>query len=158
VLVGVATLGVLVQVVAVSTQYVHYIDVAKGLSGVPLYETREGLDPEKIPYGDDPTRWVPEMSALLIQSEGLLSSQLIERLSGDGLKVTYAPFEGRSRTVDLSTPRYRMGLDFWWVHPLGNAVLDRIFAALLAIVAVGSAVLLYLLSFGRRPPWTAIAR
>jgi hypothetical protein len=149
---GVACLGILIQVIGVSTQYVHYTDVVRGLSGVPIYQDRVGVEPEKIPYGNDPTRWIPELSALLVQSEGLLSSQVIERLGGDGLDVTYAPFEGRSRTVDLADPRYRMDLDFWWVSPASNAMLDRLLAAALAILAAAAATGLYLQTFGRGWP------
>ena len=115
VVVGVALLAIFVQIVGVSAQYAHYADAVRGLTGVPIYQDRLGVDPEKIPYGNDPTRWIPELSALLVQTEGLISSQVIDRLGGDGLEVTYAPFEGRSRTVNLSDPKYRMPLDFWWV-------------------------------------------
>ena len=152
-LAGLACLAVLVQILGVSTQYVHYTDVVRGLSGVPVYQNRVGVHPQKIPYGDDSTRWIPELSALLVQSEGLLSSQVVERVSGgDGLEVTYAPFEGRSRTVDLSDPRYRMGLDFWWVVPPSNATLDRLLAAALLLLAAAAAACLYLEAFGRRRP------
>ncbi len=78
---------------------------------------RLGIDRELIPYGNDPTRWVPELSALLIQTEGLISSQILEPLGSDGLEVSYAPFEGREPHVNLSDPRLRMPLDFWWVPP-----------------------------------------
>ena len=78
--------------------------MVRELTGVPIYRDRLGVDREKIPYGNDPTRWIPELSALLVQTEGLISSQVVEPLGGDGLEVTYAPFEGRSRTVNLSDP------------------------------------------------------
>jgi hypothetical protein len=133
--------------------------VVRGLSGVPIYQDRLGVNPEKIPYGDDPTRWIPELSALLVQTEGLLSSQVIERISGgDGLKVTYAPFEGRVRTVDLSDPKYRMGIDFWWARPPSNATLDRLLAAALFVLAAVAAAALYLQAFGRRWPLRKGAR
>lgn len=117
VLAGVAALAVCVQVVAVSAQYAHYVDVVGALTGVPVYQDRFGVDREEIPYGNDPTRWIPELSALLIQTEGLVSSQVVDRLGGDGIEVTYAPFEGRSRTVNLSDPALAMPLDFWWYPP-----------------------------------------
>ena len=145
-------LAILVQVVGVSTQYVHYTDAVRGMTGVPIYQDRIGVDPEKIPYGNDPTRWVPELSALLVQTEGLLSSQVIERLGDEGLEVTYAPFEGRSRTVDFADPMYRMKLDFWWVTPPSNATLARLLAVALLLIAAAAAVALYLQAFGRRPP------
>jgi hypothetical protein len=129
------------------------------MTGVPIYQDRIGVDPEKIPYGNDPTRWVPELSALLVQTEGLLSSQVVERLSGEGLEVTYAPFEGRSRTVDFADPRYRMKLDFWWVTPPSNATLARLLAVALAILAAAAAAGLYREAFRRTPaPGGARAR
>src|SRR4029077_17845010 len=82
VLVGVAALAVLVQLVGVSTQYARYMGIVQKLTGVPIYETRTGLDRQGIPDGDDPTRWVPELSALLVQGEGLISSQLVSRFGG----------------------------------------------------------------------------
>jgi hypothetical protein len=154
---GVAIVAILVQIVGVSAQYAHYTDVVRGLTGVPIYRDRLGVDPEKIPYGDDPTRWIPELSALLVQTEGLISSQVVDRLGGDGLEVTYSPFEGRSRTVNLSDPKYRMPLDFWWVPPPRYAVLARALAALILLASVAAAVGLYVVSFGRRRPWSARA-
>jgi hypothetical protein len=144
-------------VIGVSAQYAHYTEVVRGLTGVPIYREREGVDPEKIPYGDDPTRWVPELSALLVQAEGLISSQLLTRFGGHGLEVTYAPFEGRSRTINLSDPQYAMPLDFWWAPTPRHPFAARTVALLLFLASVGAAAGLYLLSFGRRRPWGARA-
>jgi hypothetical protein len=154
VVVGVACLAIFVQVIGVSAQYAHYIDVARGLTGIPLYEDRTGVPLEKIPYGDDPTRWVPELSALLVQTEGLISSQIVERLGGDGLEVTYAPFEGRSRTVNLSDPLYKMPPDFWWYPPPEHKWAARALGLIVLLISIASTVGLYVVSFGRRwPPW-----
>ena len=158
VLAGFACLGIFVQLIGVSAQYGQYTAVVQAMSGVPIYQNRYGVDPEKIPYGDDPTRWIPELSALLVQTEGLISSQVFTRFGDHGLKVTYAPFEGRSRTVDLSDPRYVMPLDFWWVQPTNHVAIDRLFAALLALVTAAAGVGLYLVSFGRRLPWRVRAQ
>jgi hypothetical protein len=149
---GVAVAAIFVQVIGVSAQYAHYTDVVRQMTGVPIYRDRLGVDRERIPYGNDPTRWIPELSALLVQTEGLISSQIVDRLGGHGLEVTYAPFEGRSRTVDLADPRYRMGIDFWWVSPPSNATLDRLLAAALAILAAAAGAGLYLQTFGRTWP------
>lgn len=149
VLVAVASLGVFVQVVGVSAQYAHYVDVVDALTGVPVYQDRFGVDREEIPYGNDPTRWVPELSALLIQTEGLVSSQIVDRLGGDGLEVTYAPFEGRTRTVNLSDPRLKMPLDFWWYPPPEHKWLVRFLALLLLLATAATAAALYRVSFGR---------
>jgi hypothetical protein len=155
VLVGVASLAVLVQVVGVSAQYARYTEAVRAVTGVPIYRDRLGVDPEKIPYGNDPTRWIPELSALLIQTEGLISSQIVEPLGGDGLKITYAPFEGRSRTVNLSDPRYRMPLAFWWYPPPRHQAAARTLAAFIFLVALAAGYGLYRVSFGRRRPWSA---
>jgi hypothetical protein len=153
VLVGVASLAVLVQVVGVSAQYARYTEVVRAVTGVPIYQDRLGVDPEKIPYGNDPTRWIPELSALLIQTEELISSQIVERLGGDGLKITYAPFEGRSRTVDLGDPRYRTPPDFWWYPTTRNPVATRALALAMLSIAVAAAIGLYVVSSGRRRPF-----
>jgi hypothetical protein len=157
VLAGVTVLAILVQVIAVSAQYAHYTNVVKALTGVPIYRDRLGVDPERIPYGNDPTRWIPELSALLVQTEGLISSQVVEPLGGDGIEVTYAPFEGRSRTVNLSEPGLRMPLNFWWVPPPRYVLLARILAGLMLLISVAAAVGLYVVSFGRRRPRTLFA-
>jgi len=124
------------------------------MTGVPIYRDRLGVDREKIPYGNDPTRWIPELSALLVQTEGLISSQIVDRLGGQGLEVTYAPFEGRSRTVNLSDPRWKMPLDFWWYPPPEHKWLARGLALIVLALAVAAAGGLYVVSFGRRRPWS----
>ena len=151
---GVAVAAIFVQVIGVSAQYAHYTDVVRQMTGVPIYRDRLGVDREKIPYGNDPTRWIPELSALLVQTEGLISSQIVDRLGGHGLEVTYAPFEGRSRTVNLSDPRWKMPLDFWWYPPPEHKWLARALALVVLAFAVAAAGWLYVVSFGRRRPWS----
>jgi hypothetical protein len=153
VLLGVAGLGVLVQLIAISAQYSRYTEHVRALTGVPIYQDRLGVDRELIPYGNDGTRWVPELSAILVQSEALLSSQLIERLGGDGLEVTYAPFEGRSRTVDFGDPRYKVSLDYWWIPPPEHRWLARLLALAVLLASLAAAACLYVVTFGRGPPW-----
>jgi hypothetical protein len=140
---------VLVQIVAVSASYSHYVDVVDALTGIPVYQDRFGVDREQIPYGNDPTRWIPELSALLVQTEGLVSSQIVDRLGGHGLEATYAPFEGRSRTVNLSDPPLKMPLDFWWYPLPEHKWLGRFVALLILLVGLAGAAGLYLVSFGR---------
>jgi hypothetical protein len=149
VLAGVASIAILVQVVAVSAQYAHYVDVVDALTGVPVYQDRFGVEREQIPYGNDPTRWIPELSALVVQTEGLISSQVVSRLGGHGLDVTYAPFEGRSRTVNLSDPKLAMPLDFWWYPPPEHKWLVRFIALLILLATLAAAAGLYRVSFGR---------
>jgi hypothetical protein len=154
VLLGVAAAGVLVQVVGVSVQYSRYTEHVRALTGVPIYEDRLGVPNEKIPYGNDGTRWVPELSAVLVQGEALVSSQLLERLGQDGLEVTYAPFEGRSRTLDFGDPRYKVQLDYWWVPPPHHRWLARLLALVVLLTALAAAAALYVVTFGRGPPWS----
>jgi len=155
VLVGLAVLGAAVQLIGVSVQYSRYTEHVRALTGVPIYRDRLGVDRERIPYGNDGTRWVPELSALLVQSEALISSQALERLGGDGLEVTYAPFEGRSRTLDFGDPRYKVELDYWWVPPPSHRWLARALALAILLIALAAAAGLYVVTFGRGPPWSA---
>jgi hypothetical protein len=155
VLAGVACLAILVQVIGISSPYSRYTHAVRGLTGVPVYLDRLGTDPEKIPYGNDPTRWIPELSALLVQSEGLLSSQVIEPLTGHGLKVTYAPFEGRSRTIDFADPRFEMYLGYWWARAPSHGTEAKLLALVILGLALAAGTSLYVVSFGRRRPWCA---
>ena len=150
VLVGFAVVAIAVQFVGASTQYARYVPIVQRLTGVPVYGSRVGLDAERIPYGNDPTRWVPQLSALLIQTESLISSQVISRLGGEGLKVTYSPFEGRSRTVNLSDPSLRPELDYWWNNPFSTRG-ARLAALLMLLAALASGLALYVVSSGRSP-------
>ncbi len=151
VLAGLAVVAVLVQVVGVSTQYARYVGIVHGLTGVPIYEGRAGLDPQRIPYGDDPTRWVPELSALLVQSESLISSQVVSRLGGNGLEVTYHPFEGRSRTLNLSDPSLHAELDLWWNEPFHTPG-ARITGVLLLFLSISAGGALWWICSGTNVP------
>ncbi len=149
VLAGFAALAILVQLVGVSAQYARYITIAQRLSGVTLYGDREGIRVRQIPYGDDPTRWIPELSALLLQTESLISSQVISRLGGEGLEVTYNPFEGPKNTVNLSDPSLRPELDYWWNEPF-STVGARVSAFLMLLIGAAGGLALWLVSTGRR--------
>jgi hypothetical protein len=140
---------VIVQVIAVSAPYSSYIGAVRALTGVEVYGTRLGENAQLIPYGDDPPRWIPELSAIVVQAEELISSQIIEPLGGGGLEVTYKPFEGRSRTVNMSAPGLRQSLNFWW----NGASLPRQLASLLVfIVGLASAIGLFAISTRRWTP------
>jgi hypothetical protein len=154
VLAGVAALALLVQVVAVSASYTRYLTVVKELTGVPVYGERGGIDPEDIPYGDDPPRWIAQLSPLLLQAEGLASSQIVERLTGHGILATYHPLEGRSRSLDLSRPDIRIAGDFWWHRSLTGLGAD-LAALLFLLIGGASAFALYRIS-SRGPPATAL--
>lgn len=142
VLAALAVVAVLVQVVAVSASYTRYLTVIYELTGVHVYGERGGIDPEQIPYGDDPPRWIPELSPLLLQAEGLISSQIVERLGGDGIVVTYHPLEGRSRSLNLSRPDVRIDGGFWWRGSVSGHGADAV-AVIFLLVGLGSGCLLY---------------
>lgn len=144
-LVAVAAVAVVVQIVAVSASYTRYLTVVKGLTGVTVYGERGGIDREQSPYGDDPPRWIAELSPLLLQAEGLVSSQIVERLGGDGIVATYHPLEGRERSLNLSRPDIRLAGDFWWRGSLDGAGAD-LAAVLLLLVGAGGGFGLYRLT------------
>jgi hypothetical protein len=148
VLVGVAAVAMLVQVVAVSGSYTRYLTVVKELTGVPVYGERFGISGEEIPYGDDPPRWIPALSPLLLQGAGLVSSQVVERLGGDGIEYTYRALEGRERTLNLSRPDIRVAGDFWWRGSLSGTGAD---AAALLLLLLGAASGAGLYRFARDP-------
>lgn len=148
VLVGIASLGFLIQIVAISAPYSHYVTVVRAMTGVEVYGERFGIDIEKLPYGDDPPRWIPEVSPLLVQAEGLISSQIVERLGGSGLEVTYHPLEGRARTVNMSSPDLRIAGDFWWDGPYNSSKAHAV-ALLMFLVSLASGIALFLVARGR---------
>ncbi len=162
VLIGVTAAAFVVQLIGASAYYGQYVTVVQKLTGVPIYQNRFlGIDTERIPYGDDPTRWIPQLSPLLLQSEGLISTQILEPLGSSGLEATYDPFEGRSRTVNLSDPDVRMELDYFWHYPF-NALRAQIFAFAMLVLALASGFGLYRLVrgkqvFPRRPRGKQIA-
>ncbi len=137
ILVVVAAAACAVQVVGVSTYYGQYVPVAERLTGVQIYTERSGTPSEDLPYGNDPPRWIPQLSPLLVMTEGLLSSEVIERLGGDGLTLSYHPWEGASNSVDLSEPGMKTELDFFWSMMLRTFAARA--AALLMLLLAASA-------------------
>jgi hypothetical protein len=154
VLAWVAAVAIGVQVVGVAAQYGHYLKVARALTGVPILRDREGVPRERIPYGLDTMRWIPELSPLLVQTEELLSTQVVEKVTGDGMTISYPPFEGRSRTVDLSEPKLQTPLDFWWSAAPRYKGLATLLAFAILAVSVAAWLALYRVSFERRWPWS----
>ncbi len=150
---GVAALAIAVQLVGVAVSYTQYLPVVRALTGVPILRDREGVPLSRIPYGDDAFRWIPELSPLLIQTEGLISSQLLEPLGGGGLTVSYTPFEGQAHSVNFSDPKPRMPLDFWWSAAPRYKWLACGLAAIILFVSVAAGLALYRISFCRRWPW-----
>jgi hypothetical protein len=144
-----AALAFVVQLIGASAYYGGYPTVVAKLTGVPIYQDRAGVNPQRIPYGVDPTRWIPQLSALVLQTEGLISSQVLEPLGAGGLEVAYAPYEGRARTIDFSDPELHTELDYFW-STLLPTLGARIFAALMFVFSLASGFLLYRLARGKR--------
>jgi hypothetical protein len=146
----VAAVAIGVQVVGVAAQYSHYLKVVRALTGVPILRDREGVSTERIPYGIDSMRWIPQLSPLLVQSEELLSTQVVERITGDGLTISYLPVEGPAHTADLSEPKLRTRLDFWWSAAPRYRWLATLVAAIVLAVAAAAWIALYRISFEDR--------
>lgn len=156
VLIGVASLGVLVQMVGVAAPYYYYQSFVRDLTGVKIYEGRLGINPDHLPYGDDPPRWIPELSALVLQTEGLISTQVVDRLGGHGITVTYQPLEGRGRSLNLSDPSVRLPVDFWW-HRTINKLGAHIAALFMFLTLILSGTALYRLCAKRKVPLSKAA-
>lgn len=136
-----------IQVISVGTQYAWYMPVVQRL-GAPVYTDRsKGVPYERIPYGLDPTRWIPQLSPLLLETENMVS-QGIHQLGGDGLTVTYDPFEGRSRSLNLSDPSLNAKLDFWWSATI-DTLATHLIALFLFLVAFASGIGLWAVSTGK---------
>jgi hypothetical protein len=143
VLIGFTVVAVAVQLVGAGAYYGRTVPIEQQLGGVPIYTARYvGVNPETIPYGDDPPRWIPQLSPLLLQTEGLISSQVLERLGIGALTATYDPFEGPVHTAEFSNPAFRITPDFFW-HELVPTTVARILAALFFLMAAGGGWVLY---------------
>jgi len=145
ILVVVASLGFAVQVVGVVLPFDTYLNGVRELAGVPLFEQRRGGHipdtAQEVPYGRDPTRWVPQVSPLLFQTELALSATS-ERLGGPAFTVTYAPFEGRRQVLHLEDATDRFNLlfpDFWWA---GGRPMPYKIGALAAVLLLLSGLVL----------------
>jgi hypothetical protein len=143
--VAVATLAVGVQLMAVALPSGDYVQVAGAVSGTELFDYRKDFsftdqqvldsDP-RVPYGRDPMRWVPELSPLVIRAK-LLTSMASQRLGGEAITHTYAPFEGRRVEADLGVLADRLDLRLptvWWTAD-GHSPLPGIQLAVLLLVS-----------------------
>jgi hypothetical protein len=107
---AVAAVAVWVQLLGVLVGFYAYSDVLlRGYTGVKVYGPYVGVYNPDIPYGDDPIRWIPELSPLVFNSEALVS--LAAR--GVGLperEAEYRPFRGLPGTASFDQVR----LFVWW--------------------------------------------
>ena len=145
VLAATAALAVAIQLVGVLSPYSSFTALAPAVTGVPLFEQRTGDVPDstpEVPYGRDGFRWVPELSPLVLQSKALASAALAAT-RGDGLVLTYRPFEGRATAVDVEAAmdgsNVRMP-DLWWAHPAASGT-SHIPLAILLLGALAYALL-----------------
>jgi hypothetical protein len=160
ILIGFTVLAVGVQLVGAGAYYGRTVPIQQQLGGVPIYTARYvGVDPETIPYGDDPPRWIPQLSPLLLQTEGLISSQILERVGAGALTATYDPFEGPVHSVDFSNPAFRISPDFFW-HELVPTTAARILALVFFLVAVAGGWVVYVCArlSRARPPGGPVPR
>jgi hypothetical protein len=143
VLIGVTALAVCIQLVGAGAYYGQTVPIEQQLGGVPVYTARyAGVNPEATPYGADPPRWIPQLSPLLLQTEGLISSQVLERFGFGALTATYDPWEGPVHKVEFSNPAFRITPDFFW-HQLVPTTAARILAAIFFLMAAGGGWVLY---------------
>ncbi len=170
VLLGVAVFAVLIQGVAVTLPYKTSANGFQALTGSRLVEQRtdpadvrqadnrsrvaparsrartpiRGIPWEgTVPFGRDPTRWIPEVSPLVFQTQ-VLASVLLERTVGAGFSISYRPYEGLHRTVDAAHPQRSLRVqipDFWWASP-GAGLGGQLLAAFFALVALAAGAIL----------------
>jgi hypothetical protein len=131
-------LAVWVQFIGVLPSYGVIIPINRALAaGAPVYI--DGAASRQVPYGDDGPRWIPGASPLLYQS-ALALAYLKEKLTGSGFTITYRPFEGYYKTIDLREPQDVTDLpDFWWTFP-GMTTAQDLLAVLLGVLAVGGGI------------------
>ena len=109
-LAGVAVLAVLVQLAGTLVSYrAHLAAVASGYTGSKIHGQVVNVPEEQIPYGDDPVRWIPELSPLLFHAESLLAVGA-RNLGLPEPESEYSPFRGRRGSYDLSST----AVDVWW--------------------------------------------
>jgi hypothetical protein len=112
---AVAVVAICVQFVAVFAWYGASEWAVDVYAGAPVYPY--GTSQPIASYAQDGPRWIAPISPLLFQFE-LVAAYLKEQVTGTGFTVTYSPFGGVPRTIDLSHPQNNFFLsplpDFWW--------------------------------------------
>jgi len=116
-LIAVAGAAVAVQLIAVTVPNATLTKYYRGLTGAdPFYSPQRALDGGRAPFGRDPYRWVPQLSPLVLRADAL-ASLVVEKVTGDPLRVTYAPFLGPRRSVAVGNgqgPAQAPIPDLWW--------------------------------------------
>jgi hypothetical protein len=134
-----ATIAVLVQLVAVLVPFTQVIQSTQSLTGQPLFEERD--QPVKTAaLGRDSVRWVPQLSPLLVQST-LVASRAATGVGLPPITLNYHPYEGPQHRLTLSKEfATQVGFerpDFWWIQ--AGAGKAGLLAALLAAVVAALA-------------------
>jgi hypothetical protein len=146
VIVGLAIVGVAVQVVAVTVPYEYYVKISTPFNSTLATDSINGLPytaPEPPALGHDSMRWVPELSPILWQARILLSTTS-ETLGGSPSTFRYAPYAGKPVKIDLRDAERRFGIgvpDFWWVAGPYAARSKAVAALLFLLCVVASALL-----------------
>jgi hypothetical protein len=142
---AVAAAAVAVALLGVLVPYSGMYNAAPALTGVPLFQNRTSSaggtdisdsDPD-VPYGRDGIRWIPQLSPLLFHAQ-LMESTAIEAFSGEGLTITYAPFEGRRVSLSLTDfdERFDVRLpDLFWLRGHGTDLVLALASALLLVLS-----------------------
>ena len=132
-----ATVAVAVQLLAIAVPYGVYLSATKELTGLPIYP-RFGPHDERhfvtnVPLGDDPPRWIPQISPLVFQT-ALVASRVADSVGGRPLTYFYGPHEGQPHRVQLS--RYETYVpDFWWRFSKVSARAEVVTATIMLLIA-----------------------
>jgi hypothetical protein len=147
---GVAAIAIGVQLVAILVPFTQNVYTYDALTGYPLYQQRAPGQVPNVPFGRDPNRWIPELSPLYLQST-MLASRIGTVVGTGPITLTYHPFEGAKRTLTLSDGFMDKagfdGPDFWWLQE--PVLPERLFALLVAGVAIASGLILTRVARGR---------
>jgi hypothetical protein len=147
---AVAVVAVAVQLVAILVPYPQILPSAEALTGYPLYQQRGPGQVADAPFGRDSVRWIPQLSPLLIQG-ALVASRVGQAVGTGPITLRYEPYEGAPHKLVLSREyAAKVGFarpDFWWIQP--GAGMRAWLAALAALAAIGSGVLLASVARGR---------
>ncbi len=142
VLAAVTAIAVLVQVVAVVVPYRMIVTAAPRLTGYAIYQPAS-TGPLAVPFGQDPTRWIPQLSPLVIQG-ALVVSRLGEQFGAPPITYRYEPFAGRKGALRLdrkfATEAGFARPDFWWLASDTGAGRGLVVVLIIAAIAAAGAL------------------
>jgi hypothetical protein len=150
ILAAVAVVAVSVQLAGTLVNYrTHLSALVSGYTGTKVHGYVVGVPEQDIPYGDDPVRWIPELSPLAFHGEALVAIGA-RQVGLPEPEAAYSPFHGH----DGSTSLTYAAVDVWW-NPGTYLGSDPPRPSALCLVpfglfAVGSVLGLWALGAGRR--------